>query len=274
MDEVVSVGGVYPQEEEGFHASSYASSGECNSNLGRQCPDLCGLVGDDEGLLGRLIMMPTVTDGYYDNEFAGVDQTATNDGWICASGTSSAAPQVAGVAALLLQSDPTMGPEAVKTILQDTATDVVLGASASGEAAGSGVDLATGHGLVNAAAAVGPEEPCTVSMQACLAHRELGCLKWEGIACRAALITGCAFGVVTLPGGCGPRSLIADWRWWERNQPSAFVKPVVRQRMRRLVERPTGGEHVRRLRATSKRRQVGSRVRIREVRQRLPRNTP
>ncbi len=74
-------------------------------------------------------------------------------GWGIFSGTSAAAPQVAGVVATLLQIDPTLTPNDVKQILQLTAKDVVNGQSAHGDPAGPGPDAATGAGLVDAFAA-------------------------------------------------------------------------------------------------------------------------
>lgn len=60
------------------------------------------------------------------------------------SGTSMAAPHVAGVAALMLQANPDLGPQEVKDILLVTAQDL----------GGPGADNATGYGFVNAIAAV------------------------------------------------------------------------------------------------------------------------
>jgi subtilisin family serine protease len=59
-------------------------------------------------------------------------------------GTSAAAPHAAGVAALLLDQDPALTPDALYTALQNTAIDM-------GDA---GVDFDSGHGLVQAAAAL------------------------------------------------------------------------------------------------------------------------
>jgi len=265
MDEVVSVGGAYPVEGGGFQASTYASSGECASNAGRQCPDVCGLVGNSPH--GVLIMMPTVPGGYYDDEFASYDDTATDDGWMCASGTSSAAPQVAGVAALMLQCAPTLTPDEVKQIMEDTARDISAGASASGEAAGPGVDLATGHGLVDADAAVGSAgcdctpcrwyfEPCLVTrevcwrtVEVCLAYRELKpCNSF--ITCVPGRIIdpgGCRPSIVSGPGGCGPVSLIApDFDRGYIDPPYDFRHtPVMQERLDRLTRPPRRGQHVR-----------------------------
>jgi bacillopeptidase F len=60
------------------------------------------------------------------------------------SGTSFAAPMVAGVLALMRSKDPTLTPEEAKTILLETARD--LGAA--------GDDNATGRGMIDAAAAL------------------------------------------------------------------------------------------------------------------------
>jgi hypothetical protein len=270
MDEIISIGGVYPVEGGGFEASSYASSGECSSNPGRQCPDVCGLVGNAPH--GVLIMMPTVPEGYYDDEFAASDGTATDDGWICASGTSSATPQVAGVAALMLQCEPTLTPEQVKTHLQNAATDITAGTSASGEGTGPGVDLATGHGLVNAAdtledlgCACGS---CTFASEVCLRVIEVGdpCLfrrevlcqiRTEAcpsfIVCKPTLMSGCHVSIMTGPGGCGPVSLIADYgRWWEQMRRDARFSPAAARRLERMLSLPMQGKHVRTLTARKK----------------------
>jgi hypothetical protein len=82
------------------------------------------------------------------------DNTAPDDGWVVTSGTSAATPQTAGVAALLLQQYPGLSPMSVKNILENSAQDIVLGASASGDSAVSGWDKATGFGLINGQAAV------------------------------------------------------------------------------------------------------------------------
>jgi len=67
------------------------------------------------------------------------------------NGTSAASPLVAGVAALMLQQDPTLTPHQVNDRLRSTATD--LGPV--------GPDTVFGYGLVNAADAIGlqPEIP-------------------------------------------------------------------------------------------------------------------
>jgi len=57
-----------------------------------------------------------------------------------AEGTSMSCPQVAGICGLLLSRDPTLDNEEIRTILRETATDVMT----------VGRDLETGNGLVNA----------------------------------------------------------------------------------------------------------------------------
>lgn len=112
--------------------------------------------------------MPTEPDCIYDNSFGGGvfpngDETEPDDGWLVASGTSSAAPMVAGVVALMLEKNPDLSPEVVKTILQLTARDITQGTSASGHNAANGVDLATGYGLVDGEEAL---EACFIATAA------------------------------------------------------------------------------------------------------------
>lgn len=65
-----------------------------------------------------------------------------------APGTSWAAPQVAGIVALMLRVNPDLTPAQVKYMIEVTATDPVLGTSYIG------YDRITGYGLVNAEKAV------------------------------------------------------------------------------------------------------------------------
>ena len=106
MDEVISVGGAYPRQDGSWEASSYASSGVNALVPGRQCPDLSAIVGHSPN--GIFIMMPTQAGATFDGSFGGGvfpngDETGVADGWLCASGTSSAAPMVAGAATLMLE---------------------------------------------------------------------------------------------------------------------------------------------------------------------------
>ena len=124
----------------------------------RKVPDLCGLCG--EGQHADYIMLPVPSGSDHDKDRGAFDGTGKKDGWARFSGTSAAAPQLAGVCALLLQQDPGLTPERLKKRLLDTASDVESGAAAAtgpqgGLAAAAGRDRATGAGLVNAAAALG-----------------------------------------------------------------------------------------------------------------------
>jgi subtilisin family serine protease len=158
---VISVGGAYPIQGGGFRASNYASSYDSviYSNPQRHCPDVVGLVGETPN--AALIMLPTEPNNRMDRDGAvsawpNGDNTGQTDGWCVVSGTSAAAPQVAGVVALLLQRYPNLTPAAVKNILQNSARDVTTGSSNSTlpDTARAGWDAATGFGLVDATAAL------------------------------------------------------------------------------------------------------------------------
>jgi subtilisin family serine protease len=156
MPEVISVGGVFVDAAGGLRASNYASSFSSLIFPGRRVPDLCGLVGMQPR--AAYIMLPIPAGAEIDVDLGGTpfpskDETTTNDGWAAFSGTSAAAPQVAGVCALLKQKEPSLTPAQVKAALRATARDVTAGTSAMGEGAGPGIDPATGAGLVDALAA-------------------------------------------------------------------------------------------------------------------------
>ena len=158
--DVISAGGVFMNPDESLTASNYASGFISNIYAGRRCPDLCGLV----GMLPKAIyiMLPLEPSDDIDTGNAGSthpngDETASNDGWAAFSGTSAAAPQLAGVAALIKQACPGLTPADVKDILRKTARDVTTGTcnpASTGAAAAVGPDTATGDGLVDAHKAV------------------------------------------------------------------------------------------------------------------------
>src|SRR5262249_30900655 len=149
-------GGVFMQPDGTLTASNYASGFMSNIYPNRRVPDLSGLV----GMLPRAIyiMLPLQQGDQIDAGNAGGvhpngDETAANDGWAAFSGTSAAAPQLAGAAALVKQACPTLTPAQVRNILQSSARDVTTGAcnpATGGNPAGPGPDLATGNGLVDA----------------------------------------------------------------------------------------------------------------------------
>jgi hypothetical protein len=154
--DVISAGGSFMNPNGTFTASNYASGFSSNIYPGRIVPDVCGLV----GMLPRAayIMLPLQSGDQIDVDLAtsgawpNGDNTARNDGWAAISGTSAAAPQVAGVCALVKQACMRLTPAEVRDILRNTARDVTTGTcnpATGGNAAGPGVDLATGHGLVD-----------------------------------------------------------------------------------------------------------------------------
>lgn len=158
--DVISVGGVHKYLEgelEGqLEASNYASSFVSPVYPDRFVPDVCGLVGQLPH--ATYIMLPVPPSSQMDRDLASVhDGTNDIDGWAAFSGTSAAAPQIAGICALIKQVAPKLSPPQVRYVLRKSARDVIAGSSnpaSGGASAGVGRDLATGYGLVDAAAAV------------------------------------------------------------------------------------------------------------------------
>lgn len=154
--DVISAGGTFMHEDGSMEASDYASGFSSNVYPKRIVPDVCGLVGMKPG--ATYIMLPVEPGDAIDVGRAGGthppgDETSRKDGWAAFSGTSAAAPQLAGVSALLKQVCPGLTPVALREILKKTARDVTTGVSNSssgGHPATPGVDLATGHGLADA----------------------------------------------------------------------------------------------------------------------------
>lgn len=156
----IAAGGVFMAADESLRASDYASGFMSNIYSGRRVPDASGLVGMWPKAI--YIMLPIepgcqIDTSYSGGTFPNGDQTGAKDGWGCFSGTSAAAPQLAGVAALIKQACPKLTPSDVRDIMQKTARDVTAGkcsASTGGHPATPGPDLATGDGLVDAHKAV------------------------------------------------------------------------------------------------------------------------
>jgi Subtilase family len=154
--DVISAGGTYMLQDGSMTASDYASGFISQIYPNRRVPDLCGLV----GLLPHAIyiMFPLqpgdqIDTGNGGGTFPNGDETAKNDGWAAFSGTSAAAPQLAGAAALVKQACPHLSPAQVRTILMNTARDVTTGhcnPATGGFPAKVGPDTATGNGLVDA----------------------------------------------------------------------------------------------------------------------------
>ena len=158
--DTIAAGGVFMNKDESLRASDYASGFMSNIYSGRRVPDLSGLVGMKPR--AAYIMLPLEPGDDIDVGSAGGthpngDETLNNDGWAAFSGTSAAAPQLAGAAALIKQACPKLKPFEIRDILRKTARDVTTGncnTSSSGAAATVGPDVATGDGLVDAHKAV------------------------------------------------------------------------------------------------------------------------
>jgi subtilisin family serine protease len=163
MPDVISVGGVYVDQRGNRQASDLASAYDSKIYPGRHVPDFCGLVGmknpaDILDPCDNYIMLPVPPGCEIDFVQAGPgDRTKANDGWAAFSGTSAAAPQIAGVCALLKEKNPNLTPSDIKAVLRRTARDVLVGHSnpkssdnSIPQQAGPGDDGATGAGLVDA----------------------------------------------------------------------------------------------------------------------------
>lgn len=161
--DVVSAGGVFLRPDGGLEASTYSSGFVSQIFPARRVPDVCGLVGMRPK--GIYIMLPvepgdTIDVGNAGSTHPDGDETAPDDGWAGFSGTSAAAPQLAGTAALIKQVAPLTSPAGVKAALMTTARDVTEGACSpvggmpAAESAAPGPDNATGNGLVDAFSAV------------------------------------------------------------------------------------------------------------------------
>jgi subtilisin family serine protease len=141
-------------------ASNYASGYQSPWFAGVNVPTVCGLV----GLLPRAqyLLLPIPPACEIDVEESRrasgdpPDGTGPSDGWALFSGTSAAAPQLAGAVALVLGARSGLTPAQVRETLAATAVDVQSGRCHPrfNFRATGGPDLATGAGLVNASAAV------------------------------------------------------------------------------------------------------------------------
>lgn len=150
IPDVLAIGGATVYQDGGIEASSYASSFASQLYPGRQVPDVCGIVGEyspNSPLKGH-IMLPVPNGSRL--EGANMPNSQSRKGWGIFSGTSAAAPQTAGLVALLLQINPDLSPAQIKAIISDTATDVTKGTSGNGDDAQVGYDKATGAGFINA----------------------------------------------------------------------------------------------------------------------------
>ena len=133
MPGVIAVGGVIIGPDDSICVWPLTSSFSSAVFPGRDVPDLCGIASS--------MLVP-------------VPESGGGSSWtVLIGGTSAAAPQVAGVAALLLQKSPALTPQGVRAALFQGAADVKCGNTDTGKQARPGPDPATGHGFVNALAA-------------------------------------------------------------------------------------------------------------------------
>jgi hypothetical protein len=157
---VLAAGGVFIDSNGNMQASDYAS-GYKSPWYDDVVPTVCGLVGMQPR--AQYLMLPVQPGCQLDQEESAAedgedgDGTTASDGWALFSGTSAAAPQVAGAAAMILGAKPGLKPAQVIEALSKTAVDVLVGHSFPqrfNQPAGPGMDNATGWGLISAAAAV------------------------------------------------------------------------------------------------------------------------
>ncbi|MEN0064405.1 MAG: S8 family serine peptidase [Myxococcota bacterium] len=132
-----------------FRSEVFAASKDLG-NPSRQSPEVCGLVAPPapEGELPGFFKTSTSPDSVMDQK---PDGGARGDGQVLTSGTSMAAAQVAGVAAVLLQQHPGLRPASVRNVLMANGRDITRGRSGgpTDVRALSGWDRGTGFGRVD-----------------------------------------------------------------------------------------------------------------------------
>ena len=135
-----------------YDSGLYAAEGSAPL---RPVPEVCGLVASlPAELVPPGLFRTRTARGSVMDEKPEPAGPAPDDGAVLASGTSMAAAHVAGLAALLLEQHPDLGPVGVRHVMQSTTRDVASGASGGPvpRSARDGWDEATGHGVVDAMA--------------------------------------------------------------------------------------------------------------------------
>jgi subtilisin family serine protease len=156
---VIAAGGVFASAGLELQASDYSSGYHSQWFGGVDVPTVSGLVGMRPR--ASYIMMPIPPGCPIDVQRAAAgggdpaDGTSPSDGWALFSGTSAAAPQIAGAAAVLRGIRNNASPAQVAQALANTAIDVRAGRCHPrfNNPATSGRDLATGFGLIDVSAA-------------------------------------------------------------------------------------------------------------------------
>jgi subtilisin family serine protease len=168
---VIAAGGVYASAGLELQASSYTSGYHSGWFGGVDVPTVCGLVGMSPR--ASYLMLPVPSGSTLDMERAVAgggdppDGTTPYDGWALFSGTSAAAPQLAGAAAVLRGINPGATPAEVRQALCLSAIDVRAGFCNArfNNPATPGHDLATGDGLINVAGAAARFDPSAYAPQ-------------------------------------------------------------------------------------------------------------
>jgi subtilisin family serine protease len=160
---VLAAGGVFMSEIGAIRTSDLASAYKSPWFPEQNVPTVCGLAGMSPD---QYIMMPVAPGSLFDVDHAGdpadpdmpADGTTPEDGWARFSGTSAAAPQLAGAAAALLSLKPNLTAAQIIDALVKTARDVTTGGChpifTKTPEAKLGPDVATGAGLIDLGAAV------------------------------------------------------------------------------------------------------------------------
>jgi subtilisin family serine protease len=158
---VLAAGGVFMSKRGALRTSDLASAYMSPWFPGQSVPTVCGLAGMNPD---HYLMLPVPPGSLLDREHAGdppepdvaVDGTAPDDGWARFSGTSAAAPQLAGAAAVLLGAKPELTAKQITEALTQTARDVARGSCNpifNTAPARARADVATGAGLIDVGAA-------------------------------------------------------------------------------------------------------------------------
>jgi subtilisin family serine protease len=156
---VISAGGAYVDENMDAIVSDYATAYRSLWQDDTYVPTLCGLVGMRPRAAYIALPVPPgcpidVERSAADDKGDPGDGTKPDDGWALLSGTSAAAPQVAGAAAVLLGAHPQLTPKEVSDCLTASALDIQAGTcnprfAYEAGAATAGRDVSAGFGLVD-----------------------------------------------------------------------------------------------------------------------------